>query len=168
MVIWMYWFGTLAWSCYSCTSTDNVCMIRARAEVCQMCFFFGQKAVLVPASCIDKIKSVFKAVAKWVVDLGENSATAMKILAKAIIGSDSSSQVAMIPGRILLSFVSFLILSQSSSSKDVRKLNIMIRRGVPGSGTGARISPSTIFFSPRRGKHILSASAWPGWYSRRP
>ena len=79
------------------------------AEVCKMWFFFEQKAV--PASCIDKIKSVFKAVAKSIVDLDKTSATEMKFLSKSIIDSDSSSQVTMIRGGVLLSLVSFLILS---------------------------------------------------------
>ena len=84
------------------------------AEVCKMWFFFEQKSV--PASCIDKIKSVFKAVAKSIVDLDESSTTNMKFFAKNIIDSDSSSQVTMIRGGILLSVVSFLILSLEEPS----------------------------------------------------
>ncbi len=84
------------------------------AEVCKMWFFFEHTSV--PASCIDKIKSVFKVVAKSIVDLDESSATDMKFLAKNIIDSDSSSQVTMIRGGILLSVVSFLILSRKEPS----------------------------------------------------
>ncbi len=84
------------------------------AEVCKMWFFFEQKAV--PVSCIAKIKSVFKAVAKSIVDLDESSATDLKFLAKSIIDSDSSSQVTMIRGGFLLSVVSFLILSREEPS----------------------------------------------------
>jgi hypothetical protein len=84
------------------------------AEVCKMWFFFEQKAA--PASCIEKIKSVFKAVAKSIVDLDASCATDMKFVAKTIIDSDSSSQVTMIRGGILLSVVSFLILSREVPS----------------------------------------------------
>ena len=44
--------------------------------------FFEQKSV--PASCIDKIKSVFKAVAKTIVDLDESSTKDTKFLANYI------------------------------------------------------------------------------------
>jgi hypothetical protein len=61
------------------------------AEVCKMWFFFEQQTV--PASCIDKIKSVFKAVAKSIVDLDEFSSTETKFLANNVIESDSTSHV---------------------------------------------------------------------------
>jgi hypothetical protein len=84
------------------------------AEVCKMWFFFEQQTV--PASCIDKIKSIFKAVAKLIVDLDESSSTETKFLANDVIDSDSTSQVTMIRGGILLSVVSFLILSHDQPS----------------------------------------------------
>jgi hypothetical protein len=79
-----------------------------------MWFFFEQQTV--PASCIDKIKSVFKAVAKSIVDLDEFSSTETKFLANNVIDSDSTSQVTMIRGGILLSVASFLILSHDEPS----------------------------------------------------
>jgi hypothetical protein len=84
------------------------------AEVCKMWFFFDQNTI--PESCIDKIKSVFKTVAKLIVDLDESSSTETKFLANNIIDSDSTSQVTMIRGGILLSVVSFLILSHKEPS----------------------------------------------------
>jgi hypothetical protein len=84
------------------------------AEVCKMWFFFENKAV--PVSCIDKIKSVFKVVAKSIVDLDKSSANETKFLAKSVIDSGSSSQVTMIRGGILLSVASFLIFSQEEPS----------------------------------------------------
>jgi hypothetical protein len=56
-----------------------------------MWFFFEQQTV--PASCIDKIKSVFKAVAKSIVDLDEFSSTETKFLANNVIESDSTSHM---------------------------------------------------------------------------
>ena len=84
------------------------------AEVCKMWFVFETQAL--PETCIDKIKSVFKAVAKSIVDLDESSAASTKFLANTVIDSGSSSQVVMIRGGILLSVASFLILSREVPS----------------------------------------------------
>jgi hypothetical protein len=83
-------------------------------EVCKMWFVFETQDV--PESCIDKIKSVFKAVARSIVDLDESCAAPTKFVAKNVIDSDSTSQVTMIRGGILLSVASFLILSREEPS----------------------------------------------------